>query len=34
MENAAKFYNQQLWEGGAVLVRYMWLDLSPLSPRE
>jgi hypothetical protein len=28
-----EFYNQQIWEGRAVLVRYMWLDISPKSSR-
>jgi len=28
-----EFYNQQMWEGRAVLVRYMWLDISPKSSR-
>ncbi len=28
-----EFYNQQIWEGRAVLVRYMWLDISPQSSR-
>jgi hypothetical protein len=28
-----EFYNQQTWEGRAVLVRYVWLDLSPKSSR-
>lgn len=28
-----EFYNQQIWEGRAVLVRYFWLDLSPKSSR-
>jgi hypothetical protein len=28
-----EFYNQQLWEGRAVLVRYVWLDISPKSSR-
>ena len=28
-----EFYNQQIWEGRAVLVRYVWLDLSPKSSR-
>lgn len=28
-----EFYNQQTWEGRAVLVRYMWLDISPKSSR-
>jgi len=28
-----EFYNQQFWEGRAVLVRYMWLDISPKSSR-
>ena len=28
-----EFYNQQTWEGRAVLVRYVWLDISPKSSR-
>ena len=28
-----EFFNQQVWEGRAVLVRYMWLDISPKSSR-
>jgi hypothetical protein len=28
-----EFFNQQIWEGRAVLVRYVWLDLSPKSSR-
>jgi hypothetical protein len=28
-----EFYNQQTWEGRAVLVRYMWLDISPKASR-
>jgi hypothetical protein len=28
-----EFYNQQIWEGRAVLVRYMWLDISTKSSR-
>jgi len=28
-----EFYNQQTWEGRAVLVRYVWLDISPQSSR-
>jgi hypothetical protein len=28
-----EFYNQQPWEGRAVLVRYVWLDISPKSSR-
>jgi|GEM_PF-212442 hypothetical protein len=28
-----EFFNQQIWEGRAVLVRYMWLDISPKSSR-
>jgi hypothetical protein len=28
-----EFYNQQTWEGRAVLVRYAWLDISPKSSR-
>jgi hypothetical protein len=24
-----EFFNQQVWEGRAVLVRYVWLDISP-----
>ena len=31
--NRGEFYNQQLWEGRAVLVRYVWLNLSPQSSR-
>jgi len=28
-----EFYNQQSWEGRAVLVRYVWIDISPKSSR-
>ena len=28
-----EFYNQQTWEGHAVLVRYVWLNISPKSSR-
>jgi hypothetical protein len=28
-----EFYNQQTWEGRVVLVRYIWLDISPKSSR-
>ncbi|HEY2459646.1 MAG TPA: hypothetical protein VGI16_02515 [Candidatus Acidoferrum sp.] len=28
-----EFYNQQIWENRAVLVRYVWLDISPESSR-
>ena len=28
-----EFYNQQVWEGRAVLVRYVWLDIAPKSSR-
>jgi len=28
-----EFYNLQTWEGRAVLVRYVWLDISPKSSR-
>lgn len=28
-----EFYNQQTWEGHTVLVRYVWLDISPKSSR-
>ena len=28
-----EFYNQQIWEGRAVLVRYVWIDISPKSAR-
>src|SRR5690349_7724650 len=28
-----EFFNQQTWEGRAVLVRYVWLDISPKSSR-
>jgi hypothetical protein len=28
-----EFYNQQTWEGRAVLVRYVWLDIAPKSSR-
>ena len=28
-----EFYKQQTWEGRAVLVRYVWLDISPKSSR-
>jgi hypothetical protein len=31
--NRGEFYNQQLWEGRAVLVRYVWLNLSSTSAR-
>ena len=32
-EKRGEFYNQQTWEGRAVLVRYVWLDISPKSSR-
>ena len=28
-----EFYDQELWKGRAILVRYVWLDLSPRSAR-
>lgn len=28
-----EFYNQQTWEGRSVLVRYVWLDISPKASR-
>jgi len=28
-----EFFNQQVWKGRAVLVRYQWTDLSPTSAR-
>ncbi len=28
-----EFYNQQTWEGRVILVRYVWLNLSPKSSR-
>jgi hypothetical protein len=28
-----EFYDQQMWKGRAVIVRYLWLDLSPKSAR-
>lgn len=28
-----EFFNQQIWDGRLVLVRYMWLDISPQSSR-
>ena len=28
-----EFYDQELWKGRAILVRYMWLDISPKSAR-
>lgn len=28
-----EFFNQQTWEGRTVLVRYIWLDLSPKASR-
>ena len=31
--NRGEFFNQQTWEGRAVLVRYVWLNLSPTSSR-
>jgi len=31
--NRGEFYNQQIWEGRAVLVRYVWLDISPKASR-
>jgi hypothetical protein len=31
--NRGEFYNQQQWKGRAVLVRYVWLDISPKSAR-
>jgi hypothetical protein len=31
--NRGEFYNQQLWKGRAVLVRYLWLNISPKSAR-
>jgi hypothetical protein len=32
-DKRGEFYNQQPWEGRAVLVRYVWLDLSPKTSR-
>ena len=32
-ERRGEFYNQQSWEGRAVLVRYVWLNISPKSSR-
>ncbi len=31
--NRGEFYNQQNWKGRAVLVRYVWLNISPKSSR-
>jgi len=31
--NRGEFYNQQQWKGRAVLVRYLWLNISPKSAR-
>ena len=31
--NRGEFFNQQTWEGRAVLVRYVWLNISPNSSR-
>ena len=31
--NRGEFYNQQAWKGRAVLVRYLWLNISPKSAR-
>jgi hypothetical protein len=31
--NRGEFYNQQEWKGRAVLVRYLWLNISPKSAR-
>ena len=31
--NRGEFYNQQDWKGRAVLVRYVWLNISPTSSR-
>jgi len=31
--NRGEFYNQQQWKGSAVLVRYVWLNISPKSAR-
>lgn len=28
-----EFYDQELWKGRAILVRYVWLDISPKSAR-
>jgi hypothetical protein len=28
-----EFYDQEVWKGRAILVRYMWLDISPRSAR-
>ncbi|HST30994.1 MAG TPA: hypothetical protein VLK27_09185 [Chthoniobacterales bacterium] len=31
--NRGEFYNQQQWKGRAVVVRYLWLNISPKSSR-
>lgn len=31
--NRGEFYNQQVWDGRVILVRYVWLNLSPKSSR-
>ena len=31
--NRGEFFNQQLWKGRAVVVRYLWLNISPKSAR-
>jgi hypothetical protein len=31
--NRGEFYDQELWKGRAILVRYVWLNLSPHSAR-
>jgi hypothetical protein len=31
--NRGEFYDQEVWKGRAILVRYMWLNISPKSAR-
>jgi hypothetical protein len=31
--NRGEFYDQEEWKGRAILVRYLWLNISPKSPR-
>ena len=31
--NRGEFYDQELWKGRAILVRYMWLNISPKAAR-
>lgn len=31
--NRGEFYDQELWKGRAILVRYVWLNISPKSAR-